>query len=185
MVYDYIHYNFYSYLKDANSDSMSWSTIQVSIERVEGQDWTTEKEMLQAVMLVKAIGLLNLFGTAGFKLTVNNLAVYAREAMAIYNATEIIQKLSSKKIVRYAAYKERLILFEGTDVDLEAEIREAGMMVSRPIAFVDELNVFLIAEFHQSKLITIRKGRHVFLTILFVKNQLILCLPVIRMVTLN
>lgn len=142
MVYDYIHYNFYSYLKDANSDSMSWSTIQVSIERVEGQDWTTEKEMLQAVMLVKAIGLLNLFGTAGFKLTVNNLAVYAREAMAIYNATEIIQKLSSKKIVRYAAYKERLILFEGTDVDLEAEIREAGMMVSRPIAFVDELNVF-------------------------------------------
>ena len=34
------------------------------------------------------------------------------------------------------------MLFEGTDVDLEAEIREAGLMVSRPVAFVDELNVF-------------------------------------------
>ena len=34
------------------------------------------------------------------------------------------------------------MLFEGTDVDLEAEIREAGMMVSRPVNFVDELNVF-------------------------------------------
>lgn len=142
MVYDYILYNFYSYLKDANSDSMSWSTIQVSIERVEGQDWSSEKELLQAVMLVKVIGLLNLFGSAGFKLSAKDLAVYAREAMAIYNAREIIQKLSAKKIIRYAAYKERLMLFEGTDVDIEAEIREAGLMVSRPVAFVDELNVF-------------------------------------------
>lgn len=141
-VYDYILYNFYSYLKDANADSMSWSTIQVSIERVEGQDWNNEEEMLQAVKLVKAIGLLNLFGTAGFKLTERNLTDYAREAMAIENAKEIIQKLSAKKIIRYAAYKERIMLFEGTDVDLEAEIREAGLMVSRPVTFVDELNVF-------------------------------------------
>ena len=141
-VYDYVLYNFYSYLKDANADSMSWSTIQVSIERVEGQDWSNEEEMLQAVQLVKAIGLLNLFGTAGFRLTERDLTNYAREAMAIDNAKEIIQKLTAKKIIRYAAYKERLMLFEGTDVDLEAEIREAGMMVSRPVAFVDELNVF-------------------------------------------
>ena len=141
-VYDYVLYNFYSYLKDANADSMSWSTIQVSIERVEGQDWSNEEEMLQAVQLVKTIGLLNLFGTAGFKLTERNLTDYAREAMAIDNAKEIIQKLIAKKIIRFAAYKERLMLFEGTDVDLEAEIREAGMMVSRPVTFVDELNVF-------------------------------------------
>ena len=141
-VYDYVLYNFYSYLKDANADSMSWSTIQVSIERVEGQDWGSEEEMLQAVQLVKAIGLLNLFGTAGFKLTERNLTDYAREAMGIDNGKEIIQKLTAKKIIRYAAYKERLMLFEGTDVDLEAEIREAGMMVSRPVTFVDELNVF-------------------------------------------
>ena len=141
-VYDYILYNFYSYLKDANADSMSWSTIQVSIERVEGQDWIDKEEMLNAIKLVKAIGLLNLFGTAGFKLTERNLTDYAREAMAIGNAKEILQKLSAKKIIRYAVYKERLMLFEGTDVDLEAEIREAGMMVSRPVTFVDELNVF-------------------------------------------
>ena len=141
-VYDYVLYNFYSYLKDANADSMSWSTIQVSIERVEGQDWSDNEEMLRAEKLVKVIGMLNLFGTAGFKLTERNLTDYAREAMGIDNAKEIIQKLTAKKIIRYAAYKERLMLFEGTDVNLEAEIREAGMMVSRPVTFVDELNVF-------------------------------------------
>ena len=141
-VYDYVLYNFYSYLKDANADSMSWSTIQVSIERVEGQDWSSEEEMLQAVQLVKTIGMLNLFGTAGFKLTEKNLSDYACEAMAVENAKEIIQKLIAKKIIRYAAYKERLMLFEGTDVDLEAAILDAGNKVPRPEAFVDELNVF-------------------------------------------
>jgi len=141
-VYDYILYNFYSYLKDANADSMSWGAIKVSIERVEGQDWSDKNEMLNATKLVKAIGLLNLFGTAGFKLTERNLTDYAREAMAMDNAKEIIQKLSAKKIIRYAAYKERLVLFEGTDIDLEAEIIEAGMKVSRPDSIVDELSVF-------------------------------------------
>ena len=142
MVYDYIVYNFNSYLKDANADSMSWSTIQVGIERVEGQQWDNKEEMLYAVILIKAIGLLNLFGNAGFKLTSENLAVYAREAMNMKGADEILRKLIAKKIIRYANYKERLVLFEGTDVDIEAEIREAGLMVSRPVAFVDELNVF-------------------------------------------
>ena len=141
-VYDYILYNFYSYLKDANTDSMSWSSIQVSLERVEGQEWDSKEETLHAVNLVKAIGLLNLFGTAGFKMKAEHLAKYAHLAMAIPNAEEIIKKLIAKKIIRFAAYKERLMLFEGTDVDIEAEIREAGLMVSRPVAFVDELSAF-------------------------------------------
>ena len=141
-VYDYVLYNFYSYLKDANADSMNWSSMQVSIERVEGQEWASKEEMLQAVKIVKAIGMMSLFGTAGFKLSTAQMAEYARLAMAVDDAETIIKKLIAKKIIRYAAYKERLMLFEGTDVDLEAEIREAGLMVSRPVTFVDELSVF-------------------------------------------
>ena len=141
-VYDYVYYSFYSYLKDANADSMSWSSMQVSIERVEGQSWDSEKQMLQAVNIIKAIGLLNLFGVAGFRLPKESLAEYATLAMDIPEAQDIIEKLEKKKIIRYATYRDRVMLFEGTDVDLEAEIREAGLMVSRPVAFVDELTVF-------------------------------------------
>lgn len=141
-VYDYILYNFYSYLKDANADSMNWSSMQVSVERVEGQEWDSKEQMLDAIKIVKAIGMMNLFGVAGFKLTVEQMSVYAQNAMGIKDAETVIQKLATKKIIRYAAYKERLMLFEGTDVDLEAVIREAGLMVSRPVSFVDELNVF-------------------------------------------
>ena len=141
-VYDYIYYTFYSYLKEANADSMNWSSMQVSIERVEGQSWDTPEQMLQAVNIIKAIGLLNLFSVAGFRLSKESLADYAKLAMNIPDAQHIIAKLEQKKIIRYAAYKDRVMLFEGTDVDLEAEIRDAGLMVSRPVAFVDELTVF-------------------------------------------
>lgn len=141
-VYDNILYNFYSYLKDANADSMSWSSMQVSIERVEGQNWEDKEQMLAAVNIVKAIGLLNLFSVAGFRLTAESMATYARLAMNIPDAESIIRQLETKKIIRFAAYKERLMLFEGTDVDLEAEIREAGLMVARPVVFVNELRVF-------------------------------------------
>lgn len=141
-VYDYIYYNFYSYLKSAHSDSMNWSSIQVAIERVESQDWQSSKQMLYAINIIKAIGLMNMLGVAGFKLTKESLAEYAELAMNIPDALDIINKLEQKKIIRYASYKERVMLFEGTDVDIEAEIREAGLMVQRPEVFVDELTVF-------------------------------------------
>lgn len=141
-VYDYIIYNFSSYLKDANVDSMSWSSIQFSIERVEGNDWDSKEQIVQAINLVKAIGLLNLFGSAGFKFSEEHLAKYAYWAMGIYDAETILRKLVEKKIIRYAVYKERFVLFEGTDVDLEGEIRNAGLVVPRPVAFVDELSIF-------------------------------------------
>lgn len=141
-VYDYIVYNFSSYLKDANVDSMSWSSIQVAIERVVSFDWESEEQMQQAINMVKTIGLLNLFGSAGFKLSEEQLAKYAYWAMGIYNAEIILKRLMEIKVIRYAVYKDRFVLFEGTDVDLEGEIRNAGLVVPRPIAFVDELSLF-------------------------------------------
>lgn len=141
-VYDYIVYNFYSYLKDANADSMSWSSMQVSIERVEGLDWESKNQMQDAIAIIKAIGLLNLYNIASFKLTQKQMAEYAYWAMNISNAELIINKLIQFKIIRYASYKQRLMLFQGTDMDLEAEIDKAGVVVSRPIVFIDDLNLF-------------------------------------------
>ena len=143
MVYDYINYNFYSYLKDANADSMSWSSMQVSIERVEGIEWESPVQLNDAINVVKAIGLLNLFGVASFQLNENQMAVYAQRAMGVKNALELIKKLIRMKIVRFASYKNRLMLFEGTDIDIELEIQKAGAMVSRPTSFIDELRCFI------------------------------------------
>ena len=142
MVYNYVQYNFYSYLKDANADSMAWSSISVSIDRTESQQWESREEMLHAVNFVKAIGLLNLFGPSTFTLNREDLSLYAKYAMGINDAMGIIKKLEAYKIVRFAEYKKRLMLFEGTDINIEEEIAKAGLIVSRPTNFIDDLIVF-------------------------------------------
>lgn len=142
-VYDYIVFNFYSYLKDANMDSMSWGSMQVSIERVEGLDWDSSEQLTNAIRIVKSIGLLNLFGIAGFAMEPEKMAEYAQLAMDIPDAGTIINKLRSFRIIRYAEYKHRLLLFEGTDVDLELEIKNAGSVVARPVSFIDDLRYFI------------------------------------------
>ena len=140
--YDYIQNSFYSYLNDANMDSMSWSSIRVSIERVEGSDWNEQEMVIDAIKIVKAIGMMNLYGNAGFSMTAADLAEYASIAMNVDNATYIIRELERLKIVRYAEYKKRIILFEGTDVNIEEEIAKASMIVPRPVNFVDYLRIY-------------------------------------------
>jgi len=143
IVYDYLCYNFYSYLKDANADSMSWGSMQASIDRVEGLEWESTSQLNDALNIVKAIGILNLFGVASFQLDSGQMVRYAKLAMDVENAQELIEKLIRLKIVRFASYKNRLMLFEGTDIDIELEIQKAGAVVSRPVSFIDDLRQFI------------------------------------------
>lgn len=141
-VYDYVTNSFHSYLNDANSDSTGWSAIRLSIERVEGGDWQEPLQMLDAIKIVKAIGMLNLFGNAGFTMTQSNMEDYASMALGVQFASTILHELIRMKIVRYAEYKKRLILFEGTDINIEEEVTNASLVVPKPVNFVDELRVY-------------------------------------------
>jgi len=142
MVYDYVVYNFYSFLKDANADSMNWSAMKIALERVEGQSWDSKKMMLDAIKIVKAIGMMNLLGTAAFSMSKMQFATYVHLALNIERPEEIINTLQRYKIIRYAEYKHRLLLFEGTDINIEEEISKAGLVVSRPVTYIAELADF-------------------------------------------
>lgn len=141
-VYDYVTNSFHSYLNDANSDSSGWSAIRLSIERVEGIDWKKPQQMLDAIKIVKAIGMLNLFGNAGFTMEYSEMADYASMALGVEFASTILHELERLKIIRYAEYKKRLILFEGTDINIEEEVTNASLVVSKPVNFVDDLRVY-------------------------------------------
>lgn len=86
---------------------------------------------MNAIKLVKAIGLLNLFGNAAFKMNREQMAAYAKLALGIEDATHLLKQQEQYKIIRYASYKFRYILFDGTDINIEDEIRKAGLVVSR------------------------------------------------------
>lgn len=141
-VYDYVVNSYHSYLNEANSDSANWTSIRVAIERVEGGDWRDSQQMLDAIKMVKAIGLLNLFGNAGFSMSTIDMAEYAEMALDIEYSSTIISELIRQKIVRYAEYKKRLILFEGTDINIEEEVARAGLVIPKPINFVDDLRLY-------------------------------------------
>jgi len=136
-VYDYIIYNFYSYLSEANSDSMNWSAMRVAIERVEGL--FPEELIPDTCKLVKAIGLFNLFGSGKSSITKDVLNTYSEFALGIENVNAIIELLLHFKIIRYAIYKGQYILFEGTDVNIEDEITKAGSAVRRSTDIIEKL----------------------------------------------
>jgi len=157
-VYDYVNYVFYPVLKDANADSMRWGEINTAIGRAENIDVDDDIQTSDVIKIVKAIGVFNLFMGSNTVLTEAQMQQYAENAMAIPNAREIIKKLIQFKIIRFAKYNQRLKLFEGTDVDLEAEIIKAGTIVSRPENYIDDLRSFFNKRISPAKACYYQKG---------------------------
>ncbi|MDD2437382.1 MAG: hypothetical protein PHF41_07445 [Massilibacteroides sp.] len=138
-VYDYITYNFYSYLSEVNSDSANWRAIRVALERVEG--FFDVEEVENASKIVKIIGLCNLFGNS-IKLEENELCQYIELALDIDDPQIVIDKLVVFKIIRFAKYKSQYIIFEGTDINIEDELYKATGQIPRPKEIIDDLNTY-------------------------------------------
>ena len=82
---------------------------------------------------------MNLFGSAGIKIEKEKFALYAKKALGIENAEELISALERHKIIRYAVYKSQYVIFEGTDVNLEDELLQASSRVPRSKDIVGKL----------------------------------------------
>jgi hypothetical protein len=142
IVYDYAIYTFYSFLSEANADSMQWRAIRTAIERVEsGVLHPSQIEL--ATKLVKTVGLLNIFAGSNVSFAKDMLIAYAKNALGIAKPETVLDKLESNKIIRYAAYKSQYILFEGTDIDIEDALLKASGNVPIPQASVDELEGYV------------------------------------------
>lgn len=142
MVYDYLVYNFFSFLSEANADSMNWTSMRVAIERTES-GVIHSAYINDALKIVKSIGLLTLFGSSATSISKELLISYAQKALAIKNAEKIIDVLSAAKIIRFAAYKSSYILFEGTDLNLEDELFNAANIVQKPTAEICNITPYL------------------------------------------
>lgn len=142
-VYDYIVYNFYSFLAEANADSMDWRSMRLAIERVESGIFA-DNLVDGALAIVKSIGLLNLFCK---NVTIDDefLTTYYKFALDIKNPDRYIELLKSHKIIRYATYKSQYILFEGTDIDIESELYKAATIVPRPSLTVENVQDYVNA----------------------------------------
>ncbi len=137
-VYDYLNFNFYSFLTSKyNPDFSAWSSIRSSIEEVERAFDSNINDYIKAV---KTIGLLNIFSASGSILDLNFFIEYLKTACGVSDAKEVIKNLEAKNIIRYRSHSKRFILFEGTDLDIQTALIEAGNKISEVVDITTLLN---------------------------------------------
>jgi len=127
-VYDYLNLNFYSLLTSKyNPDFSAWSSIRSSLEEVER---AFDSSVIDYSKAIKTIGLLNIFSASGATLDKNFLSNYLEIACGVANSSNIIDNLEKKRIIRFRSHSKRYILFEGTDLDIQTALIEAGNKIS-------------------------------------------------------
>lgn len=155
-VYDYVIYNFHSFLSEVNADTLNWSAMRVALERVEG--FLEENEIPDASKIVKAIGLLNLLGSSAIKVEKDTFCEYAEKAMNINHPEILLEKLTALKIIRFANYKSQYILFDGTDINIEDELYKAKGQIPLSVDIVNEVNTYFNFRIIPAKSVYYKKG---------------------------
>ncbi|HEY9084040.1 MAG TPA: hypothetical protein VIN73_11950 [Vicingaceae bacterium] len=137
-VYDYLNFNFYSFLTSKyNPDFSAWSSIRSSIEEVER---AFDSSINDYIKTVKTIGLLNIFSASGSILDLNFFIDYLKIACGVSDSKNVIKNLEAKNIIRYRSHSQRFILFEGTDLDIQTALIEAGNKISEVVDITTLLN---------------------------------------------
>lgn len=122
-VYDYLIFNFYSYLTSGgNLDRTAWVAIQSALERVENE---VDEYQSDCQKMIKTIGLLNLFASQGAKMGLAFLDEYGEQCLGLKDAEKVLDILEKRKIILYRNYANRFVLYEGTDVDIHRELLSA------------------------------------------------------------
>lgn len=139
-VYDYLNFNFYSFLTSKyNPDFSAWSSVRSAIEEVERAFDTSINDYIKAV---KTIGMLNIFSANGAILDSAFLSSYLEIACGVLDSEHVIQNLEAKNIIRFRFHSKRYILFEGTDLDIQTALIEAGNRISEVSDITTLLNKY-------------------------------------------
>lgn len=155
-VYDYLNFNFYSFLiSKFNPDFSAWSSIRAGLEEVERSFDSSINDYSKAI---KTIGLLNIFSANGATLNREILSQYLEISCGINNGKQIIDGLEKKKIILYRSHSQRFILFEGTDLDIQNALIEAGNQIEEVVDVTTLLNKYYKFDPVFAKLYSFEKG---------------------------
>ena len=139
-VYEYLVFNFYSFINSRyNPDFSAWKSIKATLEKVES---AFEENVNDYFKIVKTIGLLNIHSLAGSTLDSDFLVAYCNHCLGIKNAAELIKNLEAKRFILYRNYSKRYVLFDGTDLDIQMALIEAGGKVDDVKDVVTLLNKY-------------------------------------------
>lgn len=122
--YDYLIYNYFSFLNSRyNPDFSAWKSIKAALEKAEA---IFGESVEQHQKIIKVVGLLSIYAQPGSAIGREFLDEYLNISLGIDNASKYIEQLEAKKIIIYRGYNNRFVTFEGTDLDIQSALYEAG-----------------------------------------------------------
>jgi hypothetical protein len=138
--FDYLTKNLIGEIEDGerNPFKPQFKAASLALERSE---FLFEDSYTHAAAIIKTICLVNIFSPAIGILDSNSLTAYAEWFLEIESATSIIDKLVSKKIIKYSNHRSKFNFIEGTDVDIEQELINANKFVDSEFDLVSRLKV--------------------------------------------
>jgi hypothetical protein len=155
-VYDYLIYNHHHFLSSKyNPHYIQWNALKRALDRVEAH---FEENIRPMQLIVKSIGLLNIFSSDAAQLDTSFFKTYGEIALDLDRVENLIDQLEEKKVIRYRSYKKQFILFEGTDFDIEFELENATSKIEPVTNVVSELKKHFDFPFVPAKQITYKTG---------------------------
>ena len=154
-VYDYLKHSFSIITTKHNPHYIQWASITSTLERAEG---IFDEDLLEAGDIIKTIGLLNIFGSGSMILDDQFLGHYGKRALKIKDPQLILDQLTSHRLIRYTKFNRRYVLFDGTDLDIELAIDEAGNLIESIANVTGPLREYFDFRVVLAKSVYYRKG---------------------------
>ena len=137
--YDYLNLTQGNKLYTSNN-SKKWAEIESAITRLRNPSEITVK-------LIKTIGLLNITGEVMTSLKASKRLLY----YALDDNSEVFSKefhsalteLENHSIITYRRYNDTFTIWEGSDINIEARLREAETHVDRKVALATNLSRYM------------------------------------------
>lgn len=151
-LYDYVLSNFYSHIDDKhNRDKNKWDRVKISLDRIHNH---LKEDIELAYNIVKAIGLISIYGNKGGKLNDRFLIEY----FGSKKVTTVLEKLVELRIVLYRKHLSSYSLTEGTDLDYYEAIENAASKIDQTVNIVGYLNKYYSLPYLNAKKISYENG---------------------------
>lgn len=131
-LYDYLVYRLGHVLySSANPDKLQWESAERAIQRADSHE-DIKPEVAHKIL--KALHLTNLFSKETGTWPVQSIADYFA-LLGTADAEDVLRLLIDRNIIQFLNYKGRFVFVEGTDVNLDAELRKANSHISLDVDY--------------------------------------------------
>jgi hypothetical protein len=142
-LYDYVVYRLgHVVYSNTNPDKLQWESAERAIQRSESH---ADINPIIAQQIIKSVHLVNLFAREFGELGFESLVAYFKWLERSDIDVEL-SVLVDRNILQYMNFKKRFVFVEGTDVNIELELKKAASRLPIDIDYVKELRSILKLE---------------------------------------